>query len=105
MEVTLEMVQKMITEECDGLKALLLEKNKSYGNSAIEPRRIFSRSDPVEQIKVRIDDKLSRIATLGSSTNSEDTVSDLAGYLVLLKIAERIRKTRQKDIIAKFGAL
>ena len=39
---------------------------------------------------VRIDDKLSRIATmqlLGGP--DEDTLSDLIGYLVLLKVAAR----------------
>ena len=51
-----------IATVCDEIKAMLLEKNLSYGNSALAPLRIFSRADPVEQLNVRIDDKLSRIA-------------------------------------------
>ena len=85
----MEDIQKMIAEECDKLKELLLSKNKAYGNSAISPKRIFSKQDNVEQIKVRIDDKLSRIANLGTGTQGEDTCMDLAGYLILLRIAEK----------------
>lgn len=69
---------------------LLVEKNKNYGDSALNPLRIFSKADSIEQIKVRIDDKLSRIAR-GEITFDEDTADDLMGYLVLLKIAKQRR--------------
>ena len=84
-------VQGMIIEVCDELKALLLFKNDAYGNSAIEPKRIFSKADPVEQIRVRIDDKLSRIATGAPNAPQEDTKMDLMGYLVLERVAERLK--------------
>jgi len=83
-------VQKMIEMECDSVKELLLAKNREYGNSALEPIGVFSCADPVEQIKVRIDDKLSRIRTtsrMDDVTIHEDTVQDLIGYLVLLQVA------------------
>lgn len=83
-------VQKMIVEECDKIKNLLLEKNKAYGNSAIEPLRIFSKLDNIEQIKVRIDDKLSRINKAAKTSIQEDTEQDLIGYLVLLRICKKI---------------
>jgi len=76
------------------VKALLLRKNAEYGNSALTPRRIFSHADPIEQIKVRIDDKLSRIATRGDKMIQEDTVQDLIGYLILLRVAERLHSTQ-----------
>jgi hypothetical protein len=79
--------QEKIANTCDKIKNLLLEKNKKYGNSAISPLRVFSKASPVEQILVRIDDKLSRIKTSGLSTPDEDTLQDLIGYLVLLTIA------------------
>ena len=79
----------LIVETCDEIKALLLEKNAKYGNSALEPSRIFSKADPVEQIKVRIDDKISRIRTTGLSAADEDTALDLVGYLVLLRVAQK----------------
>jgi len=76
-----------ITAVCDSIKQMLLEKNKAYGDSAIDPVRIFSKSPVEEQIKVRIDDKLSRIAR-GNEFPGEDTIDDLIGYLILLKIAK-----------------
>ena len=39
---------------------MLVRKNASYGNSALDPVRIFSRASPIEQLRVRIDDKLDR---------------------------------------------
>ena len=71
---------------CLRIWAMLHEKNQAYGNSALEPLRVFSRADPVEQIRVRLDDKLSRLAR--GSAAGEDAVLDLMGYLVLLKVAE-----------------
>lgn len=82
--------QDLIRETCDDLKNLLLEKNAKYGDSALNPKRIFSKSDPVEQISVRIDDKLSRIGTSGTKGLDEDTLKDLTGYLILLAIAQKI---------------
>ncbi len=76
---------------CDEIKEMLLEKNISYGNSALAPLRIFSRADPVEQLNVRIDDKLSRIAR-GSEFAGDDTELDLIGYLVLRRVAARLNK-------------
>jgi len=70
------------------IEIMLIEKNRKYGNSALEPKRIFSRASNIEQIKVRIDDKLSRISS-AQNDEDEDVINDLIGYLVLLKIAER----------------
>lgn len=64
----------------------LVTKNKAYGDSALNPVRIFSKADPTEQLRVRVDDKLSRLAR--GEDAGEDTVLDLIGYLVLLRIAE-----------------
>jgi len=79
----------LIVAECEALKELLLRKNLAYGDSAIRPLRIFSKADPEEQIKVRIDDKLSRLAR--GSDAGEDTIQDLLGYLILLRVARRLR--------------
>lgn len=72
----------------DGIAEMLIEKNLKYGNSALEPKRIFSKADSAEQIKVRIDDKLSRIANQNLE-DDEDVIQDLIGYLVLLKISQQ----------------
>lgn len=84
-------VQKLIAEECDALKAMLLAKNQRYGNSALDPVRVFSRAATEEQIKVRLDDKLSLLAR-GSGTETEDVEQDIMGYLVLLRVARRRRQ-------------
>lgn len=92
-EITHEEVQKMIREECDSIKELLLMKNAMYGNSVISPKRIFSQAPAMEQLMVRIDDKLSRIANIGPEPDKlEDSTQDLVGYLILLRIAQRINK-------------
>ena len=76
-----------IREITNGIADMLLNKNEKYGNSALEPKRIFSKASSVEQILVRIDDKLSRIANQ-SELEDEDVYMDLIGYLILLKIAK-----------------
>ena len=78
---------QQVEAECRAIYDLLTTKNKAYGNSALEPLRIFSKADPVEQLKVRIDDKLSRL--MRGSEAGEDTTRDLIGYLILLRIAQR----------------
>ena len=70
----------------DQIKNLLLEKNRKYGNSALEPMRVFSRSDNLEQIRVRIDDKLSRVKS-AQLDEDEEVLNDLIGYLILYRVA------------------
>ena len=93
-ELSLEEVQSLIVEECDGIRDLLIDKNKKYGNSAINPKRIFSKCNTTEQIRVRIDDKLSRISNMKFSTDNdeetEDACKDLIGYLILLRVASKV---------------
>ena len=73
--------------ECEFVKRMLMDKNAKYGNSALEPVRIFSKANPVEQILVRIDDKLSRLRS-AKSNEDEDVLLDLIGYLILLRVAK-----------------
>lgn len=68
------------------LKDSLIEKNRKYGNSALEPIRIFSKSTNIEQLLVRCDDKLKRIAN--STKLRKNDVADLTNYLILLRIAK-----------------
>ena len=84
--------RELIAATCDEIKKMLLAKNEAYGNSALDPVRVFSSANLVEQIKVRLDDKLSRLARGGLSLEKSDesyldTVRDLVGYLILLLIA------------------
>jgi hypothetical protein len=75
-----------ILNQCMRTAEMLVEKNISYGDSAISPKRIFAKSDNVEQIKVRIDDKLNRIKNNQGFAGDND-IDDLIGYLILLKVA------------------
>ena len=78
----------MLNLELDNLKSMLLEKNRMYGDSALHPIRMFSKSTAGEQILVRIDDKLSRVAS--GVADIEDVILDLTGYLILLMMHKRI---------------
>jgi hypothetical protein len=75
-----------ILNSCLEIAQMLIDKNISYGNSALEPSRIFSTADSVEQLKVRIDDKLNRIKNNKGFAGDND-IDDLIGYLILYKIA------------------
>lgn len=66
---------------------LVVEKNIAYGDSAVDPVRVFSKASPVEQILVRLDDKISRIQR-GQAYPGDNDIDDLIGYLILLKIAK-----------------
>jgi hypothetical protein len=79
--------QNSIKWICNEIRDLLLTKNKAYGDSALEPDNIFSKLDNAQAICARIDDKLSRIKNVGLDDKTEDTLDDLIGYLILLKIA------------------
>jgi len=67
---------------------LLISKNKAYGDTALNPVKIFSSLDSTEALCARIDDKIMRIKNKGINDDTEDTVSDLIGYLLLLKMSK-----------------
>jgi len=79
--------QNDIVRVCTSIGLMLQEKNVAYGDSALDPVRIFSKSNAIEQLLVRIDDKLSRFAR-GKEYPGDNDIDDLIGYLVLLKIAK-----------------
>jgi hypothetical protein len=79
--------ENRITEVMRDIEKMLIDKNRAYGDSALEPARVFSKTDTIEQLYVRIDDKLSRVQR-GHEYPGDDTISDLIGYLVLLLIAK-----------------
>lgn len=81
--------RKDISDVCDEIKVMLLDQNEKYGNSALDPIRIFSKADAREQIRVRIDDKINRIKT--TQDDDEDVILDLLGYLILYRVTQRDR--------------
>lgn len=87
-------VAALIEMECDSIKSMLLAKNRKYGNSALNPVRIFSKASPDEAILVRLDDKLSRIKE-SNSDEDEDVYLDLLGYLILFKVSKKLAKIKK----------
>lgn len=77
-----------VTTITDDIAQMLIDKNAAYGDSALNPVRVFSRASTEEQLLVRIDDKLSRIAR-GHKFPGEDVLDDTIGYLIMLKIARQ----------------
>ena len=68
------------------VKDLLMAKNAAYGDAALNPLRVHSKSNPVEQLKVRMDDKLSRM--IRGKSAGEDATLAYVGYYFMFKIAE-----------------
>ena len=94
--MTMSESETKISGVCDDIKELLIHKNRKYGNSALKPCRVFSKASAVEQLLVRIDDKLNRIMQgAGLLADDEDVVNDLIGYLVLLKIGMNDEKNKE----------
>lgn len=77
--------EERIAQVMDELKEMFIEKNVAYGDSLQNGLNVFSK-DPVSGILGRLDDKLNRIKAVGINEDTEDTIADLIGYLVHLKI-------------------
>lgn len=77
-------MQDKIRKKCDQIRDLLIEKNKSYGNSVFD-RGVLFEVDPMYAIQARINDKLNRIKSK-ETYMSENDLMDLTGYLILLQV-------------------
>lgn len=77
---------RKIWKACHEVAHLLIDKNISYGDSALHPINIFSKKNEIDGLNSRIDDKLSRIKNSQEYPGDND-IDDLIGYLILLKIA------------------
>jgi hypothetical protein len=78
--------QAKIEKVFSSMADLVKEKNKRYGDSALMPRRIFSKLPEDEGIKIRLDDKINRIINSGEVRKND--VADLMGYMCLLCISK-----------------
>ncbi len=74
-----------ISEYLAHLECELIAKNDAYGDSLQNPISVFQKNR-LDGVLGRIDDKLNRIKTVGINKDTEDTIGDLIGYLVHLKI-------------------
>ena len=73
--------EQIVNAICD----VLIEKNKRYGNSALQPLNIFYKGDAINSIAIRLDDKISRIKN--SSELRKNDMFDILGYLILYSIS------------------
>jgi len=84
-------VDELISEECLTLERMLLLKNSAYNNSLHTEPPLFP-IDSITGIQARINDKLNRIKQVGLTDATEDSVLDLIGYLIHLRIALKLNK-------------
>jgi hypothetical protein len=84
-----------ILEVCLDLAQFLMGKNRDYSDAALNPVRIMSTSDVAEQIRVRMDDKLSRL--MRGQAGGEDAMKDLVGYWVLMEVAKKMSNGRDAN--------
>ena len=90
-----ESVKAEILAVVKNVAEILVDKNRKYGNAALQPKRIFSRSNLIEQLNIRIDDKLSRIANQ-QEDEDEDAELDLVGYLILKRVCKNLQEKTEK---------
>ena len=84
--------QRKICEITDAIKDLLLYKNMKYGDSAINPKKIFYKGDSTNSILIRLDDKLGRVISNPDDKPRVNDVSDIIGYCILLLISLGVSK-------------
>ena len=90
--------QQKIHEIIGAMKDLLLYKNQKYGDSAINPKKIFYKGDSTNSILIRLDDKIGRVMSNTEEKPRINDVCDIIGYCVLLLISMGVTS----DDIAKF---
>jgi len=90
--------QQKIQEILEAMKELLLYKNQKYGDSAINPKKIFYKGDSTNSILIRLDDKIGRIMSNTEEKPRVNDVADIIGYCTLLLISMGVTK----EDIAKF---
>lgn len=89
--------KQKIKEACASVYKLLASKNDAYGDSALIPLNIFNKGTASDSLCARIDDKLARIKNKGINDETEDTLMDLCGYLILLMIAKDNENIKQES--------
>lgn len=94
----LEDVQETIRTECTKIAEMLCEKNEAYGNAVCNPIAIFSKASPLEQIQIRIDDKLARIQRSDANALGEDAVFDMIGYLILYRVYDKLLQEQTSEM-------
>ena len=92
MNTNIISTQQKIAEITEAIRDLLLYKNQKYGDSALNPKKIFYKGDVRNAILIRLDDKLGRIIANTDGTPRINDVADIIGYCTLLLIGMGVEK-------------
>jgi len=95
LEGSVNNAEEAITKRCLYINLMLLDKNRRYGNSSLEPFGLFPSVHRASKIESRIEDKLKRMQNIFEEKGTEayetrdyiEAVKDLTGYLMLYGIA------------------
>tara|TARA_R110001592_G_scaffold40193_5_gene132140 strand:- start:1277 stop:1609 length:333 start_codon:yes stop_codon:yes gene_type:complete len=92
---------------CDEVKALLLSKNAQYGDSVLNPINLFANSSSIDGIRIRLDDKYSRLVRGNASIESDEDIHlDCIGYHIMALIAIRREAAQRAGVfIPRFDSV
>ena len=79
--------QQKIKDVLSGMTDLLLYKNRKYGDSAINPKKIFYKGDSTNSILIRLDDKIGRVMSNTEEKPRVNDVADIIRYCTLLLVS------------------
>ena len=79
--------QQKIKDILEGMESLLLYKNQKYGDSALNPKKIFYKGNSTNSILIRLDDKIGRVMSNTEEKPRVNDVCDIIGYCTLLLIS------------------
>ena len=91
--------QENIIAFTGAIRDLLLDKNQKYGDSALQPKRVFYKGDAVNSILIRLDDKIGRIMANTENTPRINDVADIIGYCTLLLIGMGVKPEDIKKLM------
>lgn len=91
--------QQKIMDVLDGMKNLLLYKNRKYGDSAINPKKIFYKGDSTNSILIRLDDKIGRVMSNPDDKPRVNDVADIIGYCTLLLVSMGVTSENLKKFM------
>jgi hypothetical protein len=94
--MNLEQTNEKLRKEFNELRDFVIQKNVDYNNSLQNPVSVFQTSK-MQGILGRLDDKLNRIKHAGVNEMTLDTMDDIIGYLIHLKIMININKEESKE--------
>jgi len=101
-DITSKQFGEILDKVLKDLGDMLKRKNESYGNSSLNPQRIFSTSiSAMDGIDVRMDDKITRIKN-GASFGDDNDERDLIGYLLIKQVKYELDKNNDIDCATSY---